>query len=88
MIRKSLKGIALISTSQIIRYHEGKLPRQNMQDNVLCYVIRCIFNHLSPSKSLMINRSAKRAFQEDNLRSEGPGKFWSLSSDGEWERLL
>lgn len=57
--------IANYCTTQITDHHGKSLPEPNMQDKVPVYVIRCIFNHLTPRGSLIIQDEEKKNFQAD-----------------------
>lgn len=87
-ISKSMFGIANYCTTQITDHHGKSLPEPNMQDKILVYVIRCIFNHLTPRGSLIIQDEEKKKFQAGYLRDSGRGKVWGLSQEGVWKEIL
>lgn len=84
----NLREIAETCTKQIMEYHGGSLPKPNMQDIVLIYVIRCILKQLSPPKDLIIQPSEKRKLQAGYVKDEGRGKLWELTGEGIWKQIL
>lgn len=84
----NLREIAGTCTKQIMEYHGGSLPKPNMQDIVLIYIIRCILKQLSPPKDLIIQPLEKRKLQAGYVKDEGRGKLWELTGEGVWKQIL